>query len=141
MEQQSNSQAQLRHICNRLVSLENDKDEIAAEIKETRAKARSDGFDPGLISKTVKMLRLDAEKRKKAVDQLSLFDTYLSAVGVLSVLDGDGDEETPEQSGERRGKADLPPDPELIKAKNGDAEAHMRGWHRGNKAKLQEAGA
>ncbi len=139
----SNSQAQLRHICDRLISLESDKDEITAEIKETRARAKSDGFDPGLITKTVKLMRLDEEKRKKAVDQLTLFDTYLSAVGVLGVLDADDEEETPESAGERLAMAGLPPDSGLFNAETSEeGAAHMKGWHRGNKARLQQkAGA
>ena len=80
---QSNSQKQLLHICERLVRLENDKQEIADEIKETKAAAKSDGFDTALISKTVKLMRMEEEKRKKALEQHDLFDTYLHAVDLL----------------------------------------------------------
>lgn len=80
---QSNSAKALRHICERLVALENDKAEIAEEIKETKAAAKSDGFDATLISKTVRLLRMEHEKRKKALDQHSLFDVYLHASGLL----------------------------------------------------------
>lgn len=79
----SNTNSALRHICERLVALEDDKAEIAEEIKITKAAAKSDGFDPALISKTVRLLRLEAERQRKELDQLSLFDTYLHAVGLI----------------------------------------------------------
>lgn len=79
----TNSQSELRHICNRLVKLENDKAEIAAEIAETKKRAKDDGFDTALITKTVRIMRMEAEKQKKALNQHSLFDTYLSAAGLL----------------------------------------------------------
>lgn len=88
---QSNSQKALRHICERLVALENDKAEISAEIKETKDAAKSDGFDAALITKTVRLLRMEEEKRKKALDQHSLFDVYLHANGLL---DEKAEEET-----------------------------------------------
>lgn len=81
---QSNSQSALRHICERLVALENDKAEIADEIKETKAKAKADGFDTALITKTVRIMRMEEERRKKALEQHDLFDTYLHAVDLLS---------------------------------------------------------
>lgn len=96
MTMQSNSQQQLRHICERLVRLEDDKKEIADEIKETKATAKSDGFDTALIAKTVKLMRLDAEKRKKALDQHDLFDTYIHAVGLLD----EKQDETTDEGGE-----------------------------------------
>lgn len=85
----SNSQAALRHICDRLVALETDKAEIAEEIKTTLADAKSDGFDPALITKTVKLMLMEAEKRQKAFDQMDLLDTYIVRVG----LRPDADEE------------------------------------------------
>jgi uncharacterized protein (UPF0335 family) len=93
MTMQSNSQKQLRHICERLVRLEDDKTSIANEIKETKATAKSDGFDTALITKTVRLMRLDAEKRKKELDQLDLLDSYVHAVGLL-------DEKSEDEGGE-----------------------------------------
>lgn len=61
----TNSQSELRHICNRLVKLENDKAEIAAEIAETKKRAKDDGFDTALITKTVRIMRMEAEKQKR----------------------------------------------------------------------------
>lgn len=137
----SGSHALLRNYCRRLVSLENDKDEINDEIKEIKARAKSEGFDPGLIGKTVRLMKMDEAKRKKAVDQLSLFDTYLSAVGVLGVLDEAADppeDETAEESGERRGRAGQPPDEKIMAMTDGSAEVHIAAWHRGNKARITE---
>lgn len=88
MTLQSNSQKQLRHICERLVRLENDKAEISDEIKQTKKNAKDDGFDAALITKTVKLMRMESEKRQKELDQLNLFDSYIHAVGLLDDTPG-----------------------------------------------------
>jgi uncharacterized protein (UPF0335 family) len=80
---QSNTQSALRHICERLVSLENDKAEIADEIKVTKAAAKADGFDAALISKTVRIMRMEKAKQEKAIEQHDLFSNYLHAVDLL----------------------------------------------------------
>lgn len=80
---QSNSQSQLRHICERFVRLEDQKAEIAEEITATKAAAKSDGFDPSLITKTVRLMRMEEEKRKKAIEQHGQLDLYYHALGLL----------------------------------------------------------
>jgi uncharacterized protein (UPF0335 family) len=81
---QSNTQSALRHICERLVALENDKAEIAEEIKTTKAAAKADGFDAALISKTVRIMRMEKAKQEKALEQHDLFDSYLHATGLIA---------------------------------------------------------
>lgn len=132
----NNTHAALRHICSRIVTLEENKAEIDAEIKEAKAKARSDGFDPALITKTVKMLRMDEAKRKKAVEQLELFDVYLGAVGLLWDREEDPPKESPEERGERLGRAGEPSD---TYTDPDEMQLHLNGWNKGNKARLEEA--
>lgn len=131
----NNSHMALRHVCSRIVTLEESKAEIDAEIKEAKAKARSDGFDPALITKTVKMLRMDEAKRKKAVEQMELFDVYMSAVGLLWDRE-EPPKESPEERGERLGRAG---EPSVTYTDPDENAAHQAGWNRGNKARLEEA--
>jgi len=81
---QSNSQKQFLHICERLVRMEDEKAEIAKDIAITKAAAKNDGFDPALIAKTVRLMRMEGEKRKRALEQHDLFDTYLHAAGLIA---------------------------------------------------------
>lgn len=81
---QDNSQKALLHICERLVRLEDDKAEIVKNIAITKAAAKSDGFDPALIVKTVRLMRMEGEKRKKALEQHGQLDLYYHAVGLIA---------------------------------------------------------
>lgn len=73
----------LRRRCEAIARLEQQRKELADEIKELKAAAKSDGYDVPLITKTVSLMLKDTAKQKKALDQHSLFDSYLSAVGLL----------------------------------------------------------
>jgi uncharacterized protein (UPF0335 family) len=72
----------LNETCSKIAALETQRAEIAAEIKAIKSDAKSEGYDPALIAKTVKLMMMEADKRKKALDQLNLFDSYLNAVGL-----------------------------------------------------------
>lgn len=73
---------QLHDICSRIATLEGERAEVATQISEIKAQAKSDGFDPALIAKTVRIMLMEGEKQKKALDQHDLFDSYLNAVGL-----------------------------------------------------------
>jgi uncharacterized protein (UPF0335 family) len=72
----------LNETCSKIAALETKRAEFAAEIKAIKSDAKSDGYDPALIAKTVKLMMMEEAKRKKALDQLNLFDSYLNAVGL-----------------------------------------------------------
>jgi uncharacterized protein (UPF0335 family) len=80
--------AELRSLCERIAKLEADRAEIAEQIKEVKGAAKDNGFDVALVSKTVRLINMEAAKRKKALEQIELFDSYLSAAGLLD--DGGG---------------------------------------------------
>ncbi len=75
--------AELRSICERVAKLESERTEISTQVAEVKAAAKSNGFDVALITKTARLINLDEAKRKKALDQHSLFDTYLTAAGLV----------------------------------------------------------
>lgn len=72
----------IRSIVDRLVRLLEMQAEIAADIKDIKTEAASDGLDPALLMKVARLKLADAAKRKKALDQHELLDTYLSACGL-----------------------------------------------------------
>lgn len=83
---------ELHRICTRLVAIEEERKALADEVKEIKDAAKANGFDPKLITQTVRLMMLDADKRRAALDQIELFDTYLAGVGLLTDRDEpDGD--------------------------------------------------
>ena len=72
----------LNETCSKIAALETQRAEFAAEIKAIKSDAKSEGYDPALIAKTVKLMMMEEAKRKKVLDQLNLFDSYLNAVGL-----------------------------------------------------------
>ena len=75
---------ELHALARRYADLEQQRAEIASEISDLKAEAKSQGFDPALLAKVVRVMLMDADKRKKALDQIELFDTYLAGVGLLA---------------------------------------------------------
>jgi uncharacterized protein (UPF0335 family) len=59
-----------------LERLEEEKAGVADEIKGVKAKAKAEGFDPGIIADLVK-IRAEQKKHK---ERLQLLDTYASAI-------------------------------------------------------------
>jgi len=74
---------QLQAIISRIENLENDKAEIAQDIKEVYAEAKSNGFDPKIIKKVVSLRKIEASKR---AEEQALIATYLEALGDLADL-------------------------------------------------------
>lgn len=79
----------LHEICQRIASLESERRNLAGDIADAKAAAKSDGYDAALISKTVRLMLLSDDKRQKALQQHDLFDTYLAAAGLIPDRDGD----------------------------------------------------
>ena len=73
----------LHDICSRIATIERQKKELADEASAIKKDAKAEGFDTSLITKTVRIMNLEAEKQKKALDQHELFDSYLEAAGLL----------------------------------------------------------
>lgn len=83
---------ELHRICTRLVAIEEERKTLADEAKAIKDAAKADGFDTTLITKTVKLMMLDGEKRRAALDQIELFDSYLAGVGLIDDRDDAGDD-------------------------------------------------
>ena len=69
---------QLKAIVERIERLEEDKANVAADLKEVYAEAKGNGFDTKILRKVVRYRKQD---RAKAMEEEALLDLYLSAIG------------------------------------------------------------
>ena len=70
---------QLRAIVARIERLEEDKKELAEDIRAVYGEARSAGFDTKILRRVVAMRRIDPAERQEAE---ALLDLYLNALGM-----------------------------------------------------------
>jgi uncharacterized protein (UPF0335 family) len=74
----STAQGQLKSIVERIERLELEKAEVAEQIKEVFAEAKGNGFDVKILRKVVRIRKQDRAKR---LEEESLLDLYLAAIG------------------------------------------------------------
>jgi uncharacterized protein (UPF0335 family) len=74
------AQGQLKSIIERVERLEQEKSEIAEQIKEVFAEAKGNGFDVKILRKVVRIRKQDRAKR---MEEDAILDLYLSAIGEL----------------------------------------------------------
>ncbi|WP_020474202.1 DUF2312 domain-containing protein [Zavarzinella formosa] len=75
---------QLRSIIDRIEKLEDEKANIAADIRDVFAEAKGNGFDVKGLRQVLKIRKLDAQERD---EQEAVLDTYLRALGMAPELD------------------------------------------------------
>jgi uncharacterized protein (UPF0335 family) len=80
MQKQGNNN-QLKALIERIEKLEEEKAEIANDIKEVYLEAKSGGFDSKIIKKIVAMRKQDHAKRK---EEQALLAVYMDALGMLA---------------------------------------------------------
>jgi uncharacterized protein (UPF0335 family) len=74
------AQGQLKSIIERVERLEQEKAEIAEQIKEVFAEAKGNGFDVKVLRKIVRIRKQDRAKR---MEEEAILDLYLSALGEI----------------------------------------------------------
>lgn len=74
------AQDQLRSIVERIERLEEEKAEIARDIREVYAEAKGNGFDVKALRKLISVRKIDANERK---EQEAMLDLYMHAMGML----------------------------------------------------------
>ena len=74
------AQGQLKSIIERIERLEQEKSEIAEQIKEVFAEAAGNGFDKKVLRKVVRIRKQDRAKR---LEEEAILDLYLSAIGEI----------------------------------------------------------
>ena len=72
------AQGQLKSIIERIERLEQEKAEVAEQIKEVFAEAKGNGFDTKILRKVVRIRKQDRAKR---MEEEAILDLYLSAIG------------------------------------------------------------
>ncbi|MEM6971835.1 MAG: DUF2312 domain-containing protein [Pseudomonadota bacterium] len=73
---------QLRAIIERIERLEEEKKEIAEQIKEVYAEAKANGFDTKILRKVVSLRKKDAQERE---EEDAILELYLDALGMGAV--------------------------------------------------------
>ena len=71
---------QLRTIVERIERLEEEKKEVAEQIKEVYAEAKANGFDAKTLRKIVTLRKKPSEERE---EEEALLDLYMSALGMI----------------------------------------------------------
>lgn len=70
---------QLKALIERVERLEEEKKQLAEDIKDVYAEAKANGFDTKILRKIVSLRRQDANERR---EQEELLETYLRALGM-----------------------------------------------------------
>lgn len=79
---------QLKSVIARIEKLEEEKSNIAADIKDVFAEAKANGFEVKAIRQIIKLRKMDAQERE---EEETILDTYMRALGMQPDL---FDEET-----------------------------------------------
>lgn len=79
-----NSKEQLRSVISRIEHLEDEKKQIADDIRDVYAEAKGNGFDTKALRAVVRMRRQDAQKR---AEHEAILETYMHALGMLADTD------------------------------------------------------
>ena len=74
------AQGQLKSIIERIERLEQEKAEIAEQIKEVFGEAKGNGFDVKILRKVVRIRKQDRAKR---LEEEAILDLYMSAIGEI----------------------------------------------------------
>lgn len=76
----ASAQGQLKSIVERIERLEQEKAEVAEQIKEVFSEAKGNGFDVKILRKVVRIRKQDRAKR---LEEEAILDLYLSAIGEI----------------------------------------------------------
>jgi uncharacterized protein (UPF0335 family) len=71
--------SQLKSIIERIENLEEEKRNIASDIKDVYGEAKANGFDPKILRKVVSLRKQEASERQ---EQEMILETYLRALGM-----------------------------------------------------------
>lgn len=75
-----NAQGQLKSIVERVERLEQEKAEIAEQVKEVFAEAKGNGFDTKTLKKVIRIRKQTPAQR---AEEATMLDLYLSALGEI----------------------------------------------------------
>lgn len=70
----------LKTLIERVERLEEEKSELASDIRDVYAEAKSTGFEPKVMRQIIRLRKMDSEAR---MEQEELLDLYKSSLGML----------------------------------------------------------
>lgn len=79
----------LRSYIERIERLEQEKAELAADVRDVYAEAKSTGYDPKIMRMIVRLRKMDNSERD---EQDMLLDTYKAAMGMIPDFERTDDE-------------------------------------------------
>ena len=79
MAEDSVAQDQLRAFIERIERMEEEKEAVAADIREIYAEAKGNGFDTKVLRQVVKIRKQDHSER---MEQEAILDLYLTTLGM-----------------------------------------------------------
>lgn len=78
---QASAQKKLRQYIEQVERLEEEKKALGADIRDKYLEAKSNGFDPKIMRKMIKMRKMTEQERS---EEEALIATYMAALGMLS---------------------------------------------------------
>lgn len=70
----------LRQYIERVERLEEEKSNISIDIREVYAEAKSNGFDPKIMRKVVRIRKMETDERQ---EEEAMLDVYMHALGMI----------------------------------------------------------
>jgi uncharacterized protein (UPF0335 family) len=77
---------QLKTIISRIEKLEEEKANIAADIKDVYLQAKGNGFDIKAVKQIIKIRKIDENERN---EQETILDIYMRAIGMIPDFEGE----------------------------------------------------
>lgn len=78
-----NAKEQLKSIIERIERLEEEKAEVADQVKEVYSEAKGNGFEVKALRRIVRLRRLDASQKAAHNEVETIMETYMAALGML----------------------------------------------------------
>lgn len=73
----------IRAFAKSIADIDDQIDELKTDRKQYTQSAKDQGIDVALLNRTVRIMRMESEKRAKALAAHEQFDLFLSAVGLI----------------------------------------------------------
>ena len=89
MAEGSIAAGQLKSLIERIERLEEEKQTIAADIREVYAEAKANGFDTKVMRQVVRIRKQDTAERQ---EEEAIRDLYLHALGMIADTGGPGED-------------------------------------------------
>ena len=70
---------QLKSIVERILNLKSEQDDIALDIREIYAEAKSNGFDKTVLGQVISHIRKQSKDPEKFAENEAIFDLYLNS--------------------------------------------------------------